>query len=629
MCSNESNPAPDYLPTMTTELAVSGSELTTLSDLLSSSPALTENPKNASYLAELPSLPLSDLLATPTALSTQSHTLTASLTALAHTSYPTFLSLHKTSLALLNSLSSLDTSLNTLLDTALPALDDAARTFREKSGPTVIDERQRARVVLEQHDKLRDLLDVPVLIDTCVRNGLYAEALALAGHVSTALSALSTIQPQGGEIFGASPHASPLQLVRSLQAEVASSLYSMRLLLLNTLHEPSRKLPAFWKAVQFLRRMQVMSESELALAFVSARIECLQNALQAAERDAGVSATATTDDGDNITGSSAADREKEMDRQADDVARFLKKYIDVWREGAYDLIAQYTTIFLERLQYRQPSSSSHLLAASPLPDPAIRQTLLPTLLGLLLPTIRTYLRRAYPHLAPLATQLAYCSSAMARVGMDFRALLSPLITHAVVDGFARDLRIGAEREWSATLSKHSSPSQSRSTAPSKWLVSSSRPVPPLSSISIQSSSAAHTPPQILTTFSPLAVSLNTYLRALNRLRGLAPMNALGGVSHALESVLAKNGEGLLGYAKEWRGDAKEAEIIRAAGTAYTRVLVPFLRRAVIEGVFSSSCDPHGQDEAQMEVNSTKGVDGASSLSIVVRDWESWLADKSP
>ncbi|KAF8844146.1 hypothetical protein BDN67DRAFT_963245 [Paxillus ammoniavirescens] len=610
---------------MTTELAVTRGELTTLLDLFSSSPALTENSENVSYLTELPSLPLSELLATPTALSTQSHTLTASLTALTHTSYPTFLSLHKTSSALLSSLSSLDTSLNTLLDTALPALDDAARTFREKSGPTVIEERQRARVVLEQHDKLRDLLDVPVLIDTCVRNGLYAEALALAGHASTALSALSTIQSQGGETSSAPPRTSPLQLVRSLQAEVASSLYSMRLLLLDTLHEPSRKLPAFWKAVQFIRRMEVMSESELALAFVSARIECLQNALQAVERDTGVSATATTDDGDNVTGSSAAEREKEMDRQAEDVARFLRKYVDVWREGAYDLVTQYTTIFLERSQHRQPSSSSHLSATPPLPDPVIKQTLPPTLLGLLLPTIGTYLRHAYPHLAPLATQLAYCSSAMARVGMDFRALLSPLITHAIVDGFARDLRIGAEREWSAALSKYSSPSQSKPTAPSKWLVSS-HPLPPLSSISIQPSSVAHAPPQILTTFSPLAVYLNTHLRALNRLRALAPMDALGSVSNALESVLAQNGEEFLGYAREWRGDAKEAEIIRAAGAAYTRVLVPFLRRAVVEGVFGVSYDPDGQNGDQSEVNGTNGVDGASALSLVLRDWESWLGD---
>ena len=409
-------------------------EATTLLDLFSSSPILTEHSENADYLDGLPSLPLSDLLATPTTLSTQSHTLTASLNALAHTSYPTILSLHATSSALLNSLSSLDTSLNALLDTALPALDDVARTFREKSGPSVIEERQRTRVVLEQYDKLRDLLDVPVLMDTCVRNGLYAEALALAGHATTALSALSTIQSQGGEPPGSDSHTPPLPLVSALQAEIASSLHAMRLLLLGTLHEPGRKLPAFWKAVQFLRRMQVLPESELALAFVSARIDCLRNALQVVERDAGVSVTAFSEDGDNITGSNTADREKAIDRRAEDVARFLKKYIDIWREGAYDLVTQYATLFLERSSPHGSASSSHLPAATP-PDPVIQRTLPSTLLGLLLPTIKVYLRRAYPHLAPLATQLAYCSSAMARIGM-VRAIYgastysSCILTHA-------------------------------------------------------------------------------------------------------------------------------------------------------------------------------------------------------
>ena len=392
-------------------------EATTLPDIFSPSPILTDHPENASYLSGLASLPLSDLLTTPTALSTQSHTLTASLNALAHTSYPTILSLHNTSSALLNSLSSLDASLNTLLDTALPALDDVARTFREKSGPTVIEERQRTRVVLEQYDKLRDLLDVPVLMDTCVRNGLYAEALTLAGHATTALSALSTIRSQGGggKLPESDGHTPPLPLVSALQAEISSSLHAMRLLLLGTLHEPGRKLPAFWKAVQFLRRTQVMPESELALAFVSARIDCLQNALQAVERDAGVSVTAFS--GDTITGNNTADREKEMDRRAEDAARFLKKYIDVWREGAYDLVTQYTTIFLERSSSHGHASTSHLPATTPLPDPVIKQTLPSTLLDLLLPTIKNYLGRAYPHLAPLATQLAYCSSAMARIGM--------------------------------------------------------------------------------------------------------------------------------------------------------------------------------------------------------------------
>ncbi|KIK30020.1 hypothetical protein PISMIDRAFT_87721 [Pisolithus microcarpus 441] len=559
-------------------------ELSALQDLLSQSQGVLQAPENVAYLTQLSSLPLSDLLATPAALTTQSHTITSSLTALTHASYPTFLSLHKSSTALHDSLSSLDSSLNTLLDTALPALDDAARVFREKSGPSVIEERQKTRVVLEQQDKLRDLLDIPILIDTCVRNGLYSEALTLAAHATNVLVALCTLHSKEEEYMSSS-----LQLTRSLQGEMASSLHSMQLLLLNTLFESSKKLPALWKAVQFLRRMQAMSEDELALTFASARIECLRN------------------------------RENQLDRQADDVSRFLKRYIDAWREGAYDIITQYTTIFLERSHAGGPLAST----SAAQPNPVIKQTLLPTLLSLLLPPLRTHLGRAYPHLAPLSTQLAYCSSAMARVGMDFRALLSRLITQAVVDGFTRDLRMGPDREWNVTLSKYAS-SKNKSAAPSTWLVSAVQPLPSLSTLVAQSSAPAHVPPELLTSFPPLAISLNAYLRALNKLRLLAPFNAVNGVISALESSLSKTGQELFTYAMECGASDKELDILRAVGAAYARVMVPFLRRAVVEGVFG--VPNTSQADGDKMIHTMSGSREDNALEIVLQKWENWLGD---
>ena len=388
-------------------------ELSSLSDILSGSSLSSST--NIDFLTDLPSNALSDLLSTPTTLTTQSHTLTSSLTALTHTSYPTFLSLHHTSAALLDSLSLFETSLSSLIDRALPALDDAARVFREKTGPEVIEGRQKARLVLEQHDKLRDLLDVPVLIDTCVRNGLYAEALSLAAHASSALSSLLA-QTRKSLSNGTDSPDLPLQLADSLQTEIASSLHSMQLLLLSTLYEPARKLPAFWKAVQFLRRMKAMSEDELALVFVSARIGCLRDALDSTEKDAGIPSDAGRAEFKFPAGNSMEERDQEIDREADDVARFLKKYIDIWREGAYDLVTQYTTIFLDRshagTQISPPADQDASVSSY-----IIRQTLPSTLLELLLPTLQSYLERAYPHLAPLVTQLAYCSGALARVGM--------------------------------------------------------------------------------------------------------------------------------------------------------------------------------------------------------------------
>lgn len=102
------------------------------------------------------------------------------------------------------------------------------------------------------------------------------------------------------------------------------------------------------------------------------------------------------------------------------------------------------------------------------------------------------------------------------------------------------------------------------------------------------------------------------------------MGALDGVLDALESGLARNGEALFGYVQEWRGDAAEKEVVRAVGAAYVRVLVPFLRRAIAEGVFGIAYD----SDAPKKGEGAKHMVGAGLLRDVVRNWESWLSETS-
>lgn len=94
---------------------------------------------------------------------------------------------------------------------------------------------------------------------------------------------------------------------------------------------------------------------------------------------------------------------------------------------------------------------------------------------------------------------------------------------------------------------------------------------------------------------------------------------------ALESGLGRNGEALFGYAREWRGDVAEREAMRAVGAAYVRVLVPFLRRAIVEGVFGNAYD---SDAPRKEVEGVKEGGGASLLRDMIRNWESWLSETS-
>ncbi|KAG0703647.1 hypothetical protein DFH29DRAFT_1078783 [Suillus ampliporus] len=110
---------------------------------------------------------------------------------------------------------------------------------------------------------------------------------------------------------------------------------------------------------------------------------------------------------------------------------------------------------------------------------------------------------------------------------DFCALLLPLISQSVVSGFARDVRFSVKHEWSAVLAQYIT-SRSKPSAPSIWLVTMPNS-PPVKTLALSPSNAPHSPPQVLTAFLPLAKIMNAYIRALNRLRMLAPVDALSGI----------------------------------------------------------------------------------------------------
>ncbi|KAF9492107.1 Dor1-domain-containing protein [Pleurotus eryngii] len=630
-------------------------------------------PTSEEYLKHLTTLPLPDLLAEPTLLQTQAHYLTSSLVTLAHTSYPTFLAVHQSNSALNSSLNTLSTSLDTLVSDSLPALEQRASDWKNQT-ESVLKERKRARVVLEQHEKLRDLLDIPLLIDTCVRNGYFGEALSLAAH---ARSLATLFDNDGSGDKGEQGARSPPVLLSSIIAEVDQSITQMLVSLLATLHEPHRKLPALFKAVNFLRRMNVFggatnstspttpipspvatkvtgkgtdltpghtlhgastdetiqAEQQLALAFLSGRETCLVASLDGCGRNiqGGIyELQATPGEG----------RRQLEERELEDIARYLKKYIDTWREAAYDIVTQYSTIFLER---------------SPLPSnpPPTKQQLreLHTSLHSLLSTYATHsltkhlvpiLTSALPLLAPpalpsLLTQLTYCASAFGRVGLDFRGLLADIMGKSVVAVVRRDIQ-AAGNVWAQELLKSYEPeeiddgktdttmSRSKSSGnksgvrvnrvPSKWLISPSLVASPPRPLPSGTSNPAHIPPPLLASYPPLAVFTNALLTTLNGLRLLAPLHVKDALIRVMDEEMVNGGQALLRFAEAVGADEKleegEVNVVRSCGEVYFGVFAPFMKRALVEGVYGA-----------------KAGDGDENLSgqlvEVTRNWDTWIS----
>ena len=600
------------------------------------------------YLSTLTTFGLQELLSEPTVLQTQSHHLTSSLTTLTHTSYPTFLSLHQTTNALTSSLTSLSSSLDLLLTTSLPALEEAAAGWKDRT-EAVLNDRSKARIVLEQHEKIRDLLEIPLLIDTCVRNGYFAEALSLASHAKALAANASS-----------SSKSSPL-ILSSVLSEVHHSIMQMLLSLLTTLYEPNRKLPALWKAVNFLRKMDVFgpsspfasappqmklsvplldsdkpldffadnisSEEQIALAFLVGRESCLKVTLEGCGSDIS-----------RLTQHSELD-----DREKEDLARYLKRYIDLWREGVYDIVTQYSTIFLEK---PSGSSTTQQSSAKSATDPSqLEMTRLHTL-------ITTYASRALTmHLLPLLspclpllslsllpsllTQLTYCSTAFARVGLDFRGVLSLLFSHAVAEVVSHELRTAGLKFVSNFQNQ-----KKFILEPSKWFVTPavlSSPFIPNSPSSPTFSpsttgSAPHIPPHIITSYPPLAEHTNSLLGILNNLRLLAPTSILHTLLSVLDGdVLGKGGEAVFEYVKaiyakntsngtilaegaEVNAHEKEDKVAISIGHVYFSVFVPFMRRALVEGVYGIPLDSNFDG-------------GGGTLPNVVMDWEDFVLEQ--
>lgn len=643
------------------------SDVSLLTDVIATSskgPVIQLTKSNSqTYLSNLTTFGLQELLSEPTTLQTQSHHLTSSLTSLTHTSYPTFLSLHRTTNALTTSLSSLSSSLDALLNSSLPALEECAAGWKNRT-ESILKERGKARVVLEQHEKIRDLLEIPLLIDTCVRNGYFAEALSLVSHAKSLAST-------------ATASNKPLSLIiSSVLSEVHHSIMQMLLSLLSTLYEPNRKLPALWKAVNFLRKMDVFgptspfasapphlksilpqldneksfdflgdaisSEEQIALAFLLGRESCLKSTLEPC--------------GSDIVRMS---NHGELDeREKEDLARYLKKYVDLWREGIYDVVTQYTTIFLEKSSSTTLSPTKPTNPKSPSSQPLaiseewIRLRALITtyasraLTTHLLPLLSSSLSLLSLSLLPsLLTQLTYCSTAFARVGLDFRGILSALFSHAVAEVVSQEMRNSTDR-FISQFKIPSIPTQSttRTTngtakfkweTPSKWLVTTASaalppvPVTPLTPAAPSlTHSPPHIPPQILASYPPLAEFTNSLLGVLNNLRLLAPTDILPTLASILDNeVLGKSGETLHAYIKTFcrdpppvtpngntvdAGSEKEKKIIMSFGQVYFGVLVPFMRRALVEGVYGVALDAN--------------FEGGDHLPNVVMDWEDFVLE---
>ena len=343
-------------------------------------------------------------------------------------------------------------------------------------------------------------------------------------------------------------------LLGIVKNEVEVEIKSLRARIIESLRGRGLKLPSAVKSVSLIRRMSTfnlasspnafaappsstaestpasLTEPELRMTFLVSRWDCLRLQLEQMEISAG------------SVGSSSNDR-----------VRYVKRWIEVWRETIGETTTIYSEIFLNpsSSQLFPPSSSSSAPAVAPSDPPASEQSysqltqenipvlqlvhpqsVLITFLSKSVASLHSMLLNQLPHIIPISslaslqTQLAYCSTAFSKFGFDFRHLANDLITDRVQDVITAHFQIATDifaKDLSrAQPLKTTKGGKSRITIKALIASDSKQSIlhldEAISALHDNLNTTSPQPPSFVALFPPLTKLLNAHASALNELR---------------------------------------------------------------------------------------------------------------
>ncbi|KAG0239080.1 hypothetical protein BGW41_007923 [Actinomortierella wolfii] len=479
------------------------------------------------YLERLTSLPASALHNEPAKLREEQLKVERDMSELAFRDYKAFIHVKDAKDEVHSTLDTLHQHLGQFHQ-QLPVLGHAISDFSTAVQPIL--ERQHVySAILACHSQLLDVLEIPLLMETCVRNGYYHEALELSAHVQR----LVVRYPGIG-------------LIQGIEAKVAQGKERMLAQLLAQLREPI-KLPAALKIVGFLRRMghfQALSAADDLLldpppekgsAKAQDRKRSKHHLKQqkqqqrtARERRHGEregdevahSRTAASRRGEAYTTSTLGDgglgfaepedetplkmlflKSRQAYMQAHlakivlykgDSFGYLKKYIDATRDCLYEIASQYRSIFGGEEHYEfmagyNPVSASrtvgstagsnishhHASVESYAQKPhcwtteALLSDFVTDRIQALIQVLDVHIPQIQDTsaLSSLLTQLMYCGANLSRIGVDIRYLVTSLFEDAV-------LRVVGSAFQKATLEFLEGLGGDGRTGPNDWLLPS-------------------------------------------------------------------------------------------------------------------------------------------------------------
>uniref|UniRef100_A0A2K6SF72 Conserved oligomeric Golgi complex subunit 8 n=2 Tax=Saimiri boliviensis TaxID=27679 RepID=A0A2K6SF72_SAIBB len=348
-----------------------------------------ERPDVGRYLRELSGSGLERLRREPERLAEERAQLLQQTRDLAFANYKTFIRGAECTERIHRLFGDVEASLGRLLD-RLPSFQQSCRNF-VKEAEEISSNRRMNSLTLNRHTEILEILEIPQLMDTCVRNSYYEEALELSAYVRRLERKYSSIP-----------------VIQGIVNEVRQSMQLMLSQLIQQLRT-NIQLPACLRVIGYLWRMDVFTEAELRVKFLQARDAWLRSILTAIPND--------------------------------DPYFHITKTIEACRVHLFDIITQYRAIFSDEDPLLPPVTGEHTVNESAIFHGWVLQKV-----SQFLQVLETDLYRGIgSRLDSLLGQCMYFGLSFSRVGADFRGQLAPVFQRVAIRTFQEAIQQTVEK----------------------------------------------------------------------------------------------------------------------------------------------------------------------------------------